>query len=144
MSIMKFQILQSLVLEAGITHLTGREKNILAQDLRLIHLMVLAGNGIFPITVLTQNRLKKNGIPFEKETLTTSQKTNEYIMTALRTKEGLDLDKLSKAMSRELRAASKKFIESGKLTLKENKLVLTKEGKLFADGIAAELFVDSI
>ena len=88
--------------------------------------------------------LEKNGIPFEKETLTTSQKTNEYIMTALRTKEGLDLDKLSKAMSRELRAASKKFIESGKLTLKENKLVLTKEGKLFADGIAAELFVDSI
>mgnify|MGYP003694698073 CR=1 FL=1 len=33
-------------------------------------------------------------------------------------------------MSNELRAASKKFIESGKLILKENILVLTKEGKL--------------
>jgi len=28
--------------------------------------------------------------------------------------------------------------------LKENKLILTKEGKLFADGIAAELFIDAI
>ena len=88
--------------------------------------------------------LEKNKIPFEKETLTPSQKTNEYIMTALRTKEGLDLDKLAEAMSNELRATSKKFIDSGKLILKENKLILTKEGKLFADGIAAELFVDAV
>jgi oxygen-independent coproporphyrinogen-3 oxidase len=47
-------------------------------------------------------------------------------------------------VSNELRTASKKFIESGKLILKENKLILTKEGKLFADGIAAGLFVDAI
>lgn len=86
--------------------------------------------------------LAENKIPFEKETLTPSQKTNEYIMTALRTKEGLDLDKLPGSVSHKLRTASKKFIESGKLILKENKLILTKEGKLFADGIAAELFVE--
>jgi len=86
--------------------------------------------------------LEKNKIPFEKELLTPSQKINEYIMTALRTKEGLDLDKMSEAVRRELRATSKKFIDSGKLILKENKLILSKEGKLFADGIAAELFVE--
>jgi len=28
--------------------------------------------------------------------------------------------------------------------LKENKLILTKEGKLFADGIAADLFIDAV
>ena len=84
--------------------------------------------------------LAENRIPFEKEVLTASQKVNEYIMTSLRTIEGSDLDKLPEAMSHELLAASKKFIESGKLTLKENKLILTKEGKLFADGIAADLF----
>jgi oxygen-independent coproporphyrinogen-3 oxidase len=88
--------------------------------------------------------LEKNKIPLEKELLTPSQKTNEYIMTALRTKEGLDFDKLPVSVRRELQAASKKFIESGKLILKENKLILTKEGKLFADGIAAELFIDAI
>jgi oxygen-independent coproporphyrinogen-3 oxidase len=88
--------------------------------------------------------LEKNTIPFEKEILNPSQKANEYIMTSLRTKEGLDLDKLPGSVSHELRAAGKKFIESGKLILKENKLILTKKGKLFADGIAAELFVDAI
>ena len=65
-------------------------------------------------------------------------------MTALRTREGLDLDKLPGSVGHELQAASKKFVESGKLILKENKLILTKEGKLFADGIAAELFIDAI
>ena len=86
--------------------------------------------------------LSENQIPFEKETLTPIQKTNEYIMTSLRTKEGLDLRRVPEATSYELRAASKKYIESGKLVLKENKLLLTKEGKLFADGIAAELFIN--
>ena len=79
---------------------------------------------------------------FEKETLTPSQKVNEYILTSLRTREGLDLNNISETTGNELRITSRKFIESGKLILKENKLLLTKEGKLFADGIAAELFVD--
>jgi oxygen-independent coproporphyrinogen-3 oxidase len=62
-------------------------------------------------------------------------------MTSLRTQEGLNLDKVNETMSNELQTASKKFIDSGKLILKENKLILTKEGKLFADGIAADLFI---
>jgi oxygen-independent coproporphyrinogen-3 oxidase len=88
--------------------------------------------------------LEKNKVPFEKEILTPSQKVNEYIMTSLRTQEGLNLDMINESMSNELRAVSKKFIESGKLILKENKLLLTKEGKLFADGIAADLFIDTV
>ena len=88
--------------------------------------------------------LEQSRIPFEKEILTPSQKANEYIMTSLRTIEGLDISKIPEAMSHELRASSKKFIESGKLTLKENKLQLTREGKLFADGIAADLFIDAV
>ena len=88
--------------------------------------------------------LEKNEIPFEREILTLSQKANEYIMTSLRTAEGLDLENVSEALSYELRAASKKFIESGKLTLEENRLLLTREGKLFADGIAADLFIGTV
>jgi oxygen-independent coproporphyrinogen-3 oxidase len=88
--------------------------------------------------------LEKNEISFEKEVLTQVQKTNEYIMTSLRTMEGLDLNKIPGVMSNELRAASKKFLESGKLILKQNKLLLTREGKLFADGIAADLFIDAV
>jgi oxygen-independent coproporphyrinogen-3 oxidase len=88
--------------------------------------------------------LEKNEIPFEKEVLTQAQKANEYIMTSLRTMEGLDINKIPEAVSHELRVASKKFIESGKLTLKGNKLILTREGKLFADGIAADLFIEIV
>lgn len=86
--------------------------------------------------------IEKNLIPFEKEILSVIQILNEYIMTSLRTAEGLDLDKIPEAASHELRAASKRLIDTEKLILKENKLVLTKEGKLFADGIAADLFVN--
>jgi len=88
--------------------------------------------------------VSKNEIPFEKEQLTPSQRMNEYIMTSLRTTEGLDLEEIPESLSHELQSVSKKFIDSGKLILKENKLILTREGKLFADGIAAELFVDPI
>jgi oxygen-independent coproporphyrinogen-3 oxidase len=88
--------------------------------------------------------IEKDEIPFEEEILTPSQKANEYIMTSLRTMEGLDISKIPEAMSHELRSASKKFIESGELILKENKLLLTREGKLFADGIAADLFIDAV
>jgi len=84
----------------------------------------------------------KGIIPCEKEMLTETQKLNEYIMTSLRTIEGLDLVLVSKAASYKLRAASEKFIGNGKMLLEENHLRLTREGKLLADGIAAELFFE--
>ena len=90
--------------------------------------------------------LSKNGIPFEKEILTETQKLNEYIMTSLRTIEGLDLGTVSSRESavgsRELLMKSQRFIEQGKMIEENNFLKLTKEGKLFADGIAAELFIE--
>jgi oxygen-independent coproporphyrinogen-3 oxidase len=78
----------------------------------------------------------KGIIPSEKEVLTETQKLNEYIMTSLRTMEGLKLD----IAGDELLFKSKKFIDSGLMKLENNSLILTKEGKLLADGIAAELF----
>lgn len=104
--------------------------------------------------------LQKNVIPYEEERLTRVQKMNEYIMTSLRTIEGIDLDFVSEHFGEnatgQLLAASKKFIDSGKLLPVERgstnplppgdsgayKLVLTQEGKLFADGIAADLFFE--
>ena len=92
--------------------------------------------------------LQKNAIPFEEEDLSDVQKLNEYIMTSLRTIEGIDLDFISKnfgeAASRKLQAASIKFIDNYKLQTINYKLTLTNEGKLFADGIAADLFFEEI
>jgi len=82
--------------------------------------------------------IAKEIIPAEKEILTETQKLNEYIMTSLRTVEGLDLRKVERL---ELGVRSRKFIDNGKIILENNFLKLTREGKLFADGIAAELFL---
>jgi oxygen-independent coproporphyrinogen-3 oxidase len=88
--------------------------------------------------------LKNNTIPFEEEILTQMQQLNEYIMTSLRTSEGLSLttvkNRFGKKISNDLQSGSKKWEAGGKLLLIEERIVLTKEGKLFADGIAADLF----
>ncbi len=88
--------------------------------------------------------MQKGTIPFEEEVLTPTQKLNEYIMTSLRTMEGLDLDLVSEKFGKEFRdkleVGSGKWEAGQKIRLQESKLVLTKEGKLFADGIAADLF----
>jgi oxygen-independent coproporphyrinogen-3 oxidase len=82
-------------------------------------------------------------VPFEKENLTPVQQLNEYIMTSLRTIEGLKLGIVSKRQAvaaEKLKEKSKKFIGAGLMKIENNTLLLTKEGRLLADGIAAELF----
>ena len=81
--------------------------------------------------------VQKGVIPFEKEMLTPTQRLNEYIMISLRTIEGLDLKKVNDPG---IRTQSQKYIDEGKMIEENNFLKLTREGKLFADGIAAELF----
>ncbi len=88
--------------------------------------------------------LQQNSIPFEKEELTTTQKLNEYIMTSLRLMEGCDLDKVTKhagaKQTEQLRKEASAFIQNGWLKEENNHLILTQEGKLFADRIASDLF----
>ena len=88
--------------------------------------------------------IHNNQIPYEEEILTTTQQLNEYIMTSLRTKEGLDLEILMRRFGKDkrlqLEAICSRHIENKKMEMQEGKLILTKEGKLFADGIAADLF----
>jgi oxygen-independent coproporphyrinogen-3 oxidase len=89
--------------------------------------------------------LQHNMIPFEEEILTTSQKLNEYIMTSLRTMEGISMEYVSlnfgKEGSKGLTEAARKYEKTGKLIIENHRIILTKEGKLFADGIAADLFI---
>lgn len=83
-------------------------------------------------------------VPFEIETLSDTQKFNEYVMTALRKAEGVDLhfvgqrfggQRMERLVSQGKRFVSKKWIVDAADTL-----ILTREGKLFADHIASELF----
>ncbi len=87
--------------------------------------------------------LEKRELPFEKEELTAKQKLNEYIMTSLRTIEGLNLETLSSVFGireDEMFNKAKQFSAGGLIKQADHSLVLTKEGKLLADGIAAALF----
>lgn len=89
--------------------------------------------------------LKENMIPFEKEILTPSEKLNEYIMTSLRTIEGMDLNLIEEKFSDPERKRIEQLlntqIKKDHFIQENNKIILTDEGKLFADRIAVELFV---
>jgi oxygen-independent coproporphyrinogen III oxidase len=88
--------------------------------------------------------IEKNIIPYEEEILTTSQQINEYIMTSLRTVEGIDLQKVAidfgKHEMERIVSAAKKYLTDNKIIISEKSILLTKKGKFFADGIAADLF----
>ncbi len=92
--------------------------------------------------------LQKNIIPFEEEHLTDTNRLNEYIMTSLRTMEGLDLkiveEKFSAAQRKRIENKIVKYSNDGKIIFNKEKIILTDKGKLFADGIAADLFFDNI
>ncbi len=88
--------------------------------------------------------MEKDKIPFEEEILTKTEQLNEYIMISLRTMEGIKLEVITQRFGSEftekIKEISLKYISSGKLENNNNQLVLTNEGKLLADGIAANLF----
>jgi len=91
------------------------------------------------------NSLKQNIIPFEKEILTRTQKINEFVMTSLRTIEGLDLNFIKNNFSiqekNRIENLIKEKVKEENYFIKNNKIILTDKGKLFADAIAVELFL---
>ncbi len=86
------------------------------------------------------NQLEKNILPFEIENLSKNDIFNEYIMTSLRTKWGCDINKFTENTTHLLQQAQP-FLAQNWLFRENNTLILTQEGKLHADGIAAELFL---
>ena len=82
---------------------------------------------------------------YEKEILTLDDKFNEYVMTSLRTSWGCDIEKIErdygKSYASHFLKNVKKYLEAGEMLKDVNTYKLTDEGMLFADGIAAELFV---
>lgn len=87
----------------------------------------------------------QNGIiPFDKEDLTDVQHLNEYIMTSLRTIEGLDLQRIATiwntSYSDSIHKNALTYINRGLIRRDDKRLTLSREGKLFADGIASDLF----
>ncbi|MEI6184086.1 MAG: radical SAM family heme chaperone HemW [Bacteroidota bacterium] len=89
--------------------------------------------------------INNNILPSEKEILTPHQQFNEYVMTALRTIDGIDLNYLTERYGNEKFLHVKKEIikwkEQGLAQVSEKNIKLTSAGKLMADGIASDLFI---
>jgi len=78
---------------------------------------------------------------WESEVLTPAQRTNELLMTGLRTIAGVAMDQLEMNALELNRRAADQHMERGHLLIREGRLVLSKAGRHFADRIAADLFV---
>ncbi len=88
--------------------------------------------------------LEANIIPAEIEEITPMIRMNEYLMTSLRTAEGIDFNyfKLQWGISETESLKKELLIFQNRLqvSVTDTHAKLTTEGKLFADGIAAALF----
>jgi oxygen-independent coproporphyrinogen-3 oxidase len=89
--------------------------------------------------------LAENKLPIEIETLTKTDRYNEYIMIGLRTIWGVSLHRVETEFGPKyleyLIQQSDKYIEDHLLFVDDNILRTTKRGKFLSDGIASDLFL---
>ena len=89
--------------------------------------------------------IQENKLPIEIETLTKTDRYNEYIMTGLRTIWGVSLERIESEFGKTyldyLNRQAAKFIEDHLLFVDDNILRTTKKGKFLSDGIASDLFL---
>jgi oxygen-independent coproporphyrinogen-3 oxidase len=95
--------------------------------------------------ILYNQRVLNNESCFEIETLTETQLINEFIMTSIRTAEGFTIQELRCKFGDDVAKQIEVKIKDLKATnyFQENdgnQIVLSPLGKLYADGITAELF----
>lgn len=90
--------------------------------------------------------MKEGQIPFEKEHLSTEDRINEYLMTGLRTKSGISLNKLSSEFNYDLMALKgdclHRYIDEDLMTDTGEHLVLTDKGLFLSDAIIVELMIE--
>ena len=78
---------------------------------------------------------------WEEEILTHDQRVNERLMTGLRTIWGVDLRTLGDDVLVRERSTIARYRDQGDLVVAEDRLVLTPQGRRFADRIASDLFL---
>ncbi len=89
--------------------------------------------------------IAENQLPSETETLTKTDRYNEYVMTGLRTVWGISLDRIETEFGKTfldyLNQQASKYIDDHLLFVDDNILRTTKSGKFLSDGIASDLFL---
>lgn len=82
-------------------------------------------------------------LPFELEILTLVQRYNEYVLTSLRTVWGTEPARLEPAQARHFEQTVQPFLKAGTVEQIGPAYRLTRSGKLLADRITMELFLDT-
>ncbi len=89
--------------------------------------------------------IAENKLPSETETLTKTDRYNEYVMTGLRTIWGVSLKRVETEFGKTyldyLNQQAAKYIEDHLLFVDDTILRTTKSGKFLSDGIASDLFM---
>ncbi len=89
--------------------------------------------------------LAEDKIPAELDVLQPHDQVNEYIMTGLRTKWGIDLQKINQKYGYDLYQQHQAYLDrlqqEEKISMQGQQLILTNQGKLLADRIASDLFL---
>jgi len=89
--------------------------------------------------------LAENKIPAESEELSLKDKFNEYILTSMRTKWGVNLDFVKEEfgdhLSSELLIRLESQISAGLVLNHGNVFTLSEKGKYFADRVSSDLFI---
>lgn len=86
-----------------------------------------------------------NKLPSKKEKLTQKMQYNEFVMTSLRTSNGLNSEKLKEIFGIKYYnyfiSAVDKYVKSKDISLNENNYIFTTQGMFLSDGIISELFL---
>lgn len=91
------------------------------------------------------NKINTGAGYFEKEHLSRTDKCNEYVMTSLRTLSGCNMKRIKdifgQAYTESILLSAEAHFQNGLLQKNGDSLILTQNGKLFADRIISDLFI---
>jgi oxygen-independent coproporphyrinogen-3 oxidase len=89
--------------------------------------------------------LQQGKILFEKEEISNTDQYNEFVMLGLRTQWGIDIKELQSKFGQEktqyFQKQIQKYLSQEKLVFENGIYRLSNQGKIFADGIAGDLFI---
>lgn len=88
------------------------------------------------------NSLAENKVPFEVENLSPEQRYNEYVLTSLRTSWGTEPTRMAAVQAERFEQLVQPYLQAGTVERIGEAYRLTRAGRLFADRIAMDLFMD--
>lgn len=89
--------------------------------------------------IMYMDAIEHGHLPYEEEKIDSDTHYDDIVMTALRTREGICLDRLDSSHRAFLLANAKAFVDSGLLALENGHLRLTREGINVSNRIMSDL-----